>query len=143
MSDPNAVAALLGGSCLMIMMIVVVIILIPAVFYLLTMQKALTLAGDQYRTLNPGLVWLMFIPLFNIVWHFFVVMHVSKSVKAWGTAHGVDFGDGGWGIGLTACILHCCGIIPILGILASLAGLVCIILWWVKVAGFNTTMSRM
>ena len=45
-------------------------------------------------------------------------------------------------------VLACCGIIPVLGVLCSLGGLACWILYWVKVAGYSskpatvTTLSR-
>lgn len=114
--------------------------LIILVFYCLTMQKALTLAGSVHRTLEPGLVWLLFIPLFGSVWDFFVVKHVSDSVKRWATTQGREVGDGGRAIGLTACILNCCCLIPFFGIPCQVGWLVCMILWWVKVAKLNKLM---
>jgi hypothetical protein len=49
--------------------------------------------------------------------------------------------DAGYTIGLVACIANCCGLIPLINILAGPVGLVCFIIWWVKVAGFNKLMS--
>ncbi len=40
------------------------------------------------------------------------------------------------------CILICCGIIPLLGILCSLGGLVCWILYWVKIAGYSNRIAE-
>jgi hypothetical protein len=141
MSDSNAVAALLGGSCLLILLVMVAIAVVPAVFYLLTMQKALNLAGREHRNMEPGLVWLSFIPFFGIVWQFFVVKHVSDAVKNWAAANDREVGDGGWNIGLAGCILFCCSWIPLLGPLAAIGGLVCHIIWWIKVADFNKMMA--
>ena len=31
---------------------------------------------------EPGMVWLMFIPLFNVVWHFIIVLNMAKSLGA-------------------------------------------------------------
>ena len=142
MANPNALAALLGGGIVLAGLGLLAILIVPTVFYLLCMQKALTLAGRENREMEPGMVWLMFIPLFGLVWQFFIVKHVSGAVKKWAAAHNKDVADGGWAIGLTACILCCCGIIPALGLLASIGGLVCLIIWWVKVAGFNATMGN-
>lgn len=141
MHNPDALAALVGGSCFVIALVVVALLFVPLVFYCLSMQKALRLAGPENRSMEPGLVWLMFIPIFHLVWHFFVVKNVSEAARKWAVAHGKDLGDGGWSLGLTACILACCGIIPILGVLASIGALVCVIIWWVKVAGFNAMME--
>jgi len=140
MSDSDALAAILGGSCLIALLVLAVVIGIM-IFYILTMQKALKLAGDQHRKMEPGMVWLLLIPLFNLVWHFFVVKNVSESVKSWATANGKNVGDAGFNVGLVACIAHCCGVIPIVNVIAGPVGIVCIIIWWVKVAGFNKLMS--
>jgi hypothetical protein len=141
MMHPDALAALLGGSCLAIVLILIGIAVVPLVFYCLSMSKALTQVGPENRNMEPGMVWLLFIPVFHLVWHFFVVKNVSNGVKAWAAAHGREVGDGGWSIGLTACILACCCIIPVLGALCSLGALVCIIIWWIKVAGYNAMMQ--
>jgi hypothetical protein len=76
-----------------------------------------------------------------MVWQFFIVRRVSEAVMNWAQGHGRNVADGGWTIGLTACILCCCGIIPVIGIFAAVAGLVCAIIWWAKVASFNALMS--
>ena len=130
-----------GSGCLLGCLVSLAICLAPAIFYALSMQKALRLAGPEHRSLEPAMVWLMFIPLFGMVWQFFVVKYVSDAVKSWAAANGQDVGDGGWTLGLVACILLCCSIVPLLGILASLGGLVCWIIWWVKVANFNAMMA--
>jgi hypothetical protein len=42
-----------------------------------------------------------------------------------------------YGIGIAYCILLCCSIIPMLGGFAALAGIVCWIIYWVKLAGYK------
>lgn len=139
--DSNALAAMLGGGCLIFVLIAAVIGIAIVIFYILSMQKALDLAGERHRKMNPAMVWLMLIPLFNLVWHFFVVKHVSDSIKSWAAEKGAKVDDAGYTIGLIACIANCCGIIPGLNLLAGPVGLVCFIIWWVKVAGFNKLMA--
>ncbi|MGA2080220.1 MAG: hypothetical protein ABSH53_06360 [Holophaga sp.] len=141
MASNRALAALVGGSIFVALLVCLAILILPTVFYLLSMQKALTLAGRENRRMEPGMVWLMFIPLFGMVWQFFIVRRVSEAVMNWAQGHGRNVADGGWTIGLTACILCCCGIIPVIGIFAAVAGLVCAIIWWAKVASFNALMS--
>lgn len=48
-----------------------------------------------------------------------------------------------YGIGLTMAILFCCSIIPVLGSLASLGGLVCWIIYWVKVSEYKNKLEIM
>jgi divalent metal cation (Fe/Co/Zn/Cd) transporter len=112
-----------------------------AVFYILTMQKALNLAGPRHQKMQPNMVWLMLIPVVNLVWHFFVVKHVSDSIKSWAAENGASVDDAGYTVGLITCIAHCCGIIPFINLLAGPVGLICWIIWWVKIAGFNKVMA--
>jgi len=140
-SQSNALAAMLGGGCLIFALLGLVIGIAIAVFYILTMQKALNLAGERHQKMQPGMVWLMLIPLFNLVWHFFVVKNVSESIKSWAAEKGAKVDDAGYTIGLIACIAQACGLVPVVNILAGPVGLVCLIIWWVKVAGFNKLMS--
>ncbi|WP_257311064.1 hypothetical protein [Geothrix fuzhouensis] len=140
-SDSSALAAMLGGGCLIFILLGAAIGIAIAIFYILTMQKALNLAGERHQKMNPSMVWLMLIPLFNLVWHFFVVKNVSDSIKSWAAENGKSVDDAGYTIGLVTCIAQCCGLIPILNILAGPVGLVCLIIWWVKIAGFNKLMS--
>lgn len=119
-------------------LIFLALVLLPAIFYLLNLQKALSRCAPESRTLDPGLVWLMLIPLFNLVWHFLLVSHISKSLHnefARRNIPGLE-PEPGRSLGLAMCILACCGIIPVLGLLAGLAGLICWIAYWAKIAGY-------
>ncbi|WP_257306724.1 DUF4328 domain-containing protein [Geothrix campi] len=140
-SDSSALAALLGGGCLIFALLAAAIGIAVAIFYILTMQKALNLTGERHQKMNPSMVWLMLIPLFNLVWHFFVVKNVSESIKSWAAENGKNVDDAGYTIGLIACIAQCCGLIPLVNVLAGPVALVCLIIWWVKIAGFNKLMS--
>lgn len=93
----------------------------------------------ECRTLSPGMVWLLFIPLFNVIWHFIVVTNISSSLRNEFNRRnfpGIET-EPGKGIGLAMCILAACGIIPILGILCAIAGFVCWIVYWVKIHEYS------
>ncbi|RMD79934.1 MAG: hypothetical protein D6820_07465, partial [Lentisphaerae bacterium] len=36
---------------------------------------------EEYRELNPVLVWLLFVPCFNLIWIFFVFPRLATSLK--------------------------------------------------------------
>ncbi len=92
--------------------------------------------------MTPALTWLLLVPLLNIIWHFFVVLNVAKSLGAEFQKRGIaEDPRPGKNLGLTMCILSCCGIIPLLGILCSLAAIVCWILYWVKIAGYSKKLA--
>jgi hypothetical protein len=128
------------GILMVVVLIAFVIMLIPAIFYCLTLQKALNRVSPENRAMAPGMVWLLFIPLFNLVWHFIVVLNVAKSLGAEFKKRNMSVAaDPGKGIGLTYCILMCCSIIPIPVVngLVGLGALVCWIIYWVQIAGFS------
>jgi hypothetical protein len=133
----------LGASAFMIVLISVGIMILPLIFYLLTLQGVLQQVKPENRKMDPGMVWLILIPLFGIVWQFIVVGNIADSLKAEFAQRGVNPGEErpGYNIGLTYCILMCCGIIPFLGILAAIGGFVCWIIYWVKIANYKSTLQ--
>ena len=140
-SSPFATGAGIAGL-LLGMLIVFAICLIPAIFYLLTLQKALNRCSPENRAMAPGLVWLLLIPLVNLVWHFFVVLNMSKSLGAEFQKRGMaEEPKPGQTIGLVMCIVGCCCLIPCLNILCVPGFLVCWILYWVKIAGFSKKLA--
>jgi hypothetical protein len=126
-----------------IVIIGIVIALIPAIFFLLTLQKALQRCSPESRTTSPGSVWLMFIPLFNIIWQFLLVIKISESLHNEFTKRNMnEEPNPGKTLGLASCILGLIGIIPVIGMLTSVAGLVCWIMYWVKIAGYSNKLAQ-
>jgi len=54
--------------------------LVIAVFYLGLLARILKKCSPQARTMEPGLVWLLLIPLVSSIWIFFVVIALAKSL---------------------------------------------------------------
>ena len=50
--------------------------------FLLTLHRALDGCSPENRRMNPGQVWLMFIPLFSLFWAFQVVSAIADSFDA-------------------------------------------------------------
>jgi hypothetical protein len=91
---------------------------------------------EEHRKQQPNMVWLLLIPLFNIVWMFFVYPKIAESFKSYFDSIGrTDVGDCGRGLALTYCILVCCGIIPYVGACTGLAALV---IWIIVLVKFST-----
>lgn len=119
---------------------VLLILLIPFIFYLITLQNTLKEVKYENRKMEPGLVWLMFIPLFNLVWQFIVITRVADSIQAELTERGQQVTERpGYNIGLSYAILSVCSLLPIPFIksLLSLAALICFIIHWVKIAEYK------
>lgn len=135
-------AAGIVGLVFIVLLVTMVISLLPTVFYLLTLQKAFTRCQPKNRAMVPGLVWLMLIPFFSIIWHFFVVINMGESLHREFTERGLEAEPfPGKSMGLAMCILNVCGIIPYLGIIAGLAGFVCWIIYWVKIADYSARLA--
>lgn len=115
------------------------LLLVPAIFYLLTLQKALSRCAATARTMEPGMVWLLLIPLFNLVWQFFVVFSIAKSLANEFARRGMAVSEQtpAQPIGLAMCICACVSIIPLLGMIAAVTSLVLWIMYWVKVAEYS------
>jgi hypothetical protein len=132
----------LGTTEILLILFVIGIGLIPMIFFLITLQRAFQRVSPQNRTMEPGQVWMMLIPLFNIVWQFIVVSKMSESLAREFRERNIAVEpEPGKTLGIAFCILGICSIIPILGILSSLAALVCWIMYWVKISGYSNQLA--
>jgi hypothetical protein len=126
--------AIIGTAAL----IAFVIMLLPLIFYILTLQKAINKCAPENRAMQPAMTWLLLVPCFSLIWHFFVVINMAKTLGAEFQKRGqAEEPAPGQKIGLITCILACCSVIPILGGLCGLGALVCWIIYWVKIAEFS------
>lgn len=115
----------------------VAIIVVPLVFFLLNMRGLLERVSLPNRAMSPDLVWLNFIPIFNLFWFIYMVVKVRDSVRdeyrSRGWREDTDFA---YNIGLTAGILAACSVVlgwvPFFGALLGIAWLVCWIVYWVR-----------
>jgi len=94
--------------------------------------------------MQPGMVWLLLIPLFNLIWIFFVATGIGKSLGAEFRRRGITNQEPypAQSIRIALGICQCCGIIPFVNILAGIAGLVLWIVYWVKVAEFSRLLDQ-
>jgi len=130
------------GTLLIVVLIACVIMLLPAIFYMLTLQKALDRCSPENQAMAPGMVWLMFIPLFGLAWHFVIVLNLAKSLGAEFSKRRISAEPNpGRDLGLVMCILGCCDLIPHLRLPFSLGFIACWIVYWVKIAGFSSKLA--
>jgi hypothetical protein len=118
--------------------------LIPLIFYLITLQSTFNEINEENRKMQPGLVWLSLIPLFGLVWQFIIVSNLADSLSAEFLNRSVNVIEKrpGYSTGLAYSILFCCSIIPVLGILTSIAGLVLWIIYWVKISQYKSLLIQ-
>lgn len=114
------------------------------IFYLLTLQNTLKELSIENQKMPPGNVWLMLIPVFGLVWGFIVVNRIADFLKAEFAKRNIQVAEDrpGYSIGITYCILYACSIIPVLGALAVIGGLICWIIYWVRIADYKTKLQQ-
>jgi len=78
-----------GFQEILLILIVFGVFLIPLIFFLINLQNTLKIIEPQNRTMEPGSVWLILIPLVNVVWVFLVVNAIANSGKAQLEQYGV------------------------------------------------------
>jgi hypothetical protein len=120
-----------------------VILLGPLVFYLLALRKALSVCSQENRTLSPGLVWLLLVPLFNFLWHFYVVLNVSRSIRNEFLKRRVTSPPRSIPLlGLAMCLLSVLAFAPVVGTVAGIGAFICWIVYWAKVAQDTRVISK-
>lgn len=126
-----------------LLLILPLVSLIPMIFYLLTLQNALSKCAPENRAMPPGQVWLMMIPLFNWVWHFIIVNNVATSLGREFRSRGISAEPKpGQEVGTAMCILNLTWIIPIVGFFSGIAGFVCWIVYWVKISNCSQRLGQ-
>ena len=98
----------------------------------------------EHRRIEPGQVWLLLIPLFNLVWNFFVFLRIPESYQSYFYSRGrYDVGDGGKSLGMWFSICTACSVIPCLGIIPAFIGLVLLIVFLVKITGLKGQVAQL
>src|SRR5271157_1358562 len=126
-------------------LLVVLAILAPAIFFLLTLRKTLARCSEQSHPPSPGSVWLMLIPLVNVVYQFILVGHIAKSLGNEFTRRGIAEPNLRQvkSVGMLVCVLDILAQFPFgqiatgLQILIAITALICWIIYWVGIARFS------
>lgn len=122
---------------------VIVILLVIAAIPALLANIVLSRIPEQHRKQNPGLAFLLIIPLFSVIWAFFVHPRVADSLKSYYDSLGAhQYGDCGRSLALWLCICSVCVFVPFLGMFAGLATLVLLILFYVRAFNLSSKIPK-
>src|SRR4051812_44829858 len=96
-----------------------------------------------FRKQDQALALLLLIPIFSLVWAFFVFPRISASLQSYYLSLGrADVGDCGNSIAIAACVC-CLGVfIPFLGAVAGIAALVLLVIFFVKAFDLTAKIPR-
>jgi hypothetical protein len=128
---------------LLLILAIAILVLGPWVVYIPRLQRTFEKCSPASRTMSPGKVWLLLIPLFNDLWHFYVVSNLAKSLENEFKSMKVSNADSQAGklVGFAMCILFLCSFVPKIGLCCWFAGIVCWIVYWVKIEGYSRILS--
>lgn len=120
-------------AMLMIVIIAIGIGLLISIIVAALLYSIQSRVPAEHRKMDPIMVWLLLIPIFNLIWNFFVFQRIPESYKSYFDAQGrTDVGDCGKTIGLWYAICAVATIVPCLNYLAGPAALVLLIIFMVK-----------
>jgi bacteriorhodopsin len=98
------------------------------VFMYMTMYQALNAVSPRNRDMEPGMIFLMLIPCFGIVWYFFVVIRIASSLEKEFADRGLkEDGDFGRLLGILV-IIPC-------------VGFICGVMWLMKLRGYTAQLT--
>src|SRR5262245_58275905 len=123
--DPAATAGIL--MCYGVLILIGIIV---HIFFLLTLSKCLAQCAPRNRSMEPGLVWLNLIPLFNLVWMFITIIKISESLRNDYHDRGLRSDDPDFG--QMTGILY-----MVFSFFCGLVALIFFIMYWVKIANFK------
>ena len=139
----------LGGTEMILIVFALIYVtgfVIFVVFYLKNLQDLLRECDPVNRQMPPSNVWLMFIPLFNIVYRFIMYPKISETLrKEYESRGAVQSGDYLKGLGLAMAITGTLTVIPVpfLRGAVSIAVVIIMIVYWVKAARMKNQLRAM
>lgn len=103
---------------------------------------ALRQIPERCRLLEPELVWLLLIPIFNLYWNFRVFPAVAESFQLTFYSRGIaDVEDCGERLARWYCGLSLCWVLPCINFFTGIAALVVIIMFLSEVDSLKRRLS--
>jgi hypothetical protein len=115
------------------------VFLIPYIFFLLTLYRTAEQISIENRRLAAAQVWLLLIPLFNLIWMFVVINKLATSIKQECDRLNISYSQPTptKDIGNIYALLAIASVMPVIGFFFGLGAFVCWIIYWTQVAGFR------
>lgn len=103
----------------------VVLLIVTAVFFCRFLYKLWSLIPPNLARTTPGkAVGFICIPVFNLYWNFIAIYGLGKALKAEAEQNGISYGEYTDLLNLAYCIGFCCFVLPGIGTLFQVIGLV-------------------
>ena len=131
----------LGATGFVILLLAAILV---GVLFAWSLYKTLVKVSEDKRRVPAWLCWLTLIPLVNIVIFWILLpFAIPNSIKDYmaGNQEATAQAETLYKVGLANMILVLCGLIPVVGGLATLGSLVAWIIYWVKVVKIRAVMT--
>lgn len=139
LAAPEAVASLgVFAVVLFALASLLLLCLLPAILSYVLLKRI----PAEHRKQEPGLAFLLVIPLFSLIWAFFVYPRIADSLRSSFSSRGQDRGDCGRGLALATCICAACTIVPLVNMLAGPAALILLLIFFVKSFSLSSELQR-
>ena len=138
--DIHSILVISGPAALIAIFVFGLLVLFPFIYYMLTLQSVLKEISPENRKMQPEQVWLSFIPIFGMIWQYYIVARLADSLKLELRKRNIwsDEKRPGYRVGLSFCRLLSSSIIPYFGLLTTIGGLVCWILYWLRINEYRS-----
>ena len=153
--------AAMSGVVLAVVYCISAGVIVVWIFYLFSLQKALSRCAPHNRLMRPAMVWLCLVPFVNLVWIFFVAIQVPGSLQNEFRERNQDDGsDYGRSMALSQTILtifnalfsptyYLLGytspeMLVVINALSLGLGLICfgiLIAFWIKIASYSKLLA--
>ena len=88
--------------------------------FCISLAKTLESVDPSLREQQPGVAWLLLIPVFNVIWIFLMASAVKKGYTRMSAAGRLSRpSDGEWGLGLATAILWALCLVPYVNFLVD------------------------
>ena len=131
--DEEAAMAGLAVGYFVCIGVIFIVSLILQIMFLLAMSRALAACSPENRTMEPGSVWLVFIPLAGIVFHIMMLFKVPESIQNEYRSRRLRGDDD---FGKNAAIWYLVG-----AFVCAPVGLVFFFIFWSKISGYTKVLN--
>jgi hypothetical protein len=123
--------------------------------YTLTLYNTLDVIAPINRAIRPGMVWLMMIPFFNLVWHFVIVHKIADSIAGeFRQRVGQSDFRPGYGTGMIASTAFFISVLisiaapkntptDMIGGIFSIIGIICGITYWIQIHKYKRKIKQL
>ena len=117
--------------------------ILQMIFFLLHLHRLLSKCKPENNNMEPGLVWLNLIPIFNLGWMFYTIIKIRDALKIEFKSRSLQSDDPqfAYSIGLAYCTTFVCSIIPFIGFFTIIASFILWIIYWVKTYKYSAQLD--